>query len=174
MINPEDTLTEFPPVHEDRRELPRILARGAGLVVTLSGAKVPVRIRDVSPDGVQFRCGLKAAGAIHPNGRAIPRGETSDTIKVVFRLPIRPEVATVTTIGRLIYFAVIAPNTATIGVQFWKLSQRDHDTLDRFFMAELEPRDIPRYETEKNRLALARQVRSRGDRLVIRPQRRRS
>ncbi len=172
MINPEDTLTEYSPVHQDRRELPRILVRGAGLVVTLDGARVPVKIRDVSPDGVQFRCNLKAAGIIHPRGTAIRKGQASGVVRVALRLPIKKEVAMLTVVGRLIYFAVIAPDVATIGIQYTQLSERDQATLDRFLMCELEPRDLPQYEAEKERLALARKVRSRGDRLVIQPKHR--
>ncbi len=87
-IDPDETQTMFRPVHKDRRALPRVTLSCPGKVILPSGDVVNVMIYDLSRDGLQIRCGKKAAHAINPDGKAIKKGASLPEIQVLFYVPL--------------------------------------------------------------------------------------
>ncbi len=87
-IDPEETQTMFRPVHKDRRALPRVNLGCPGKVILPGGDVVNVMIHDLSRDGLQIRCGKKAAHAINPEGKAIKDGAAPPEIQVLFYVPV--------------------------------------------------------------------------------------
>lgn len=169
MISPDETQTQYEPVHDDRRRMPRILLRVPGRAISQSGGVVDVTIRDLSPDGLQLRCDRAAAKAIHPGARAIKDGEKAPYVQVELDLPSRAGPASVQVLARLVYFSLIAPNVVAIGVRFKSISMAHQRLLRQFYREALEPAD----DAERPNARRARtQVKGAGDRMIVKRPRR--
>ena len=116
-IEPNETQTMFPPVHKDRRSLPRVKLSCPGKVILPGGDVVNVMIYDLSRDGLQLRCGKKAAHAINPGGKAIKDRDSPLEIQVLFYVPLDSGKGRVKAKGKLMYFSLIAPGTQHRSVQ---------------------------------------------------------
>jgi len=71
----EATQTRFRSAVKDYRAYPRIMTNRRAQVILPGGETTNVTIRDISPGGVQLRCGRAAARLIHPGGRSVRRGD---------------------------------------------------------------------------------------------------
>jgi len=121
-IDPDETQTMFRPVHKDRRSLPRVTLRCPGKVILPGGDVVNVMIHDLSRDGLQLRCGKKAAHAINPDGKAIKDGASPPEIQVLFYVPLDSGKGRVKAKGKLMYFSLIAPDIVALGLKFKSIS----------------------------------------------------
>ena len=120
--DPNETQTMFRPVHKDRRSLPRVTLGCPGKVILPGGDVVNVMIHDLSRDGLQIRCGKEAALAINPGGKAIKEGDHSPELQVLFYVPVDSGKGRVKAKGKLMYFALIAPDIVAFGLKFKSIS----------------------------------------------------
>lgn len=137
-IDPDETQTMFRPVHTDRRALPRVTLKCPGKVILPGGDIVNVMIYDLSRDGLQLRCGKKAAHAINPGGKAIKDGASSPDIQVLFYVPLDSGKGRVKAKGKLMYFALIAPDIVALGMKFKSISSGGVEHLRSVVKAALE------------------------------------
>ena len=121
-VDPDETQTMFRPVHKDRRTLPRVTLSCPGKVILAGGDVVNVMIYDLSRDGLQIRCGEKAAHAINPDGKAIKDGGVLPEIQVLFYVPVDSGKGRVKAKGKLMYFSLIAPDIVALGLKFKSIS----------------------------------------------------
>ncbi len=99
------------------------------------GDIVNVMIYDLSRDGLQIRCGTKAALAINPDGKAIKDGRQ---VQVLFYVPVDFGKGRVKAKGELKYFALIAPDIVAMGLKFESISRGGIEHLRNFVQAALE------------------------------------
>ncbi len=137
-IDADETQTMFRPVHKDRRALPRVKLRCPGKVILPGGDVVNVMIHDLSRDGLQFRCGKKAAHAINPDGKAIKDGASPPEIQVLFYVPLDSGKGRVKAKGKLMYFSLIAPDIMALGLKFKSISSGGIEHLRSVVKAALE------------------------------------
>ncbi len=137
-IDPDETQTMFRPVHEDRRSLPRVTLSCPGKVILPGGDVVNVMIYDLSRDGLQLRCGKKAAHAINPDSKAIKDGASPLEIQVLFYVPLDSGKGRVKAKGKLMYFALIAPDIVALGLKFKSISSSGVEHLRSVVKAALE------------------------------------
>jgi hypothetical protein len=137
-VDPEETQTIFRPVHKDRRTLPRVTLGCAGKVILPGGDVVNVMIHDLSRDGLQIRCGKKAAHAINPDGKAIKDGAAPPEIQVLFYVPVDSGKGRVKAKGSLMYFSLIAPDIVALGLKFKSISSGGVEHLRSVVKAALE------------------------------------
>ncbi len=135
----EQTQTRFRSVIRDRRRYPRVALDRRGQVLMADGGTVAVNVHDLSPDGIQLRCGRARAMRIHPDARSVRHDEPPRPISVALTLPLVPHPAPVRLDGHLLYFALINPNLAALGVEFDRLSATTRGFLDRFIRESLRP-----------------------------------
>jgi hypothetical protein len=138
--DPDETQTVFKPVHKDRRRLPRVTLGCPGNVILESGDIVNVVIHDLSRDGLQIRCGKKAAHAINPEGKAISDRASPVEIQVLFYVPVDSGKGRVKAKGKLIYFSLIAPDIVAMGLQFISISSGGVEHLRNVVKSALEHR----------------------------------
>ncbi len=137
-IDPDETQTMFKPVHTDRRALPRVTLSCPGKVILPDGDVVNVMIYDLSRDGLQIRCGKKAAHAINPDGKAIKDGASPREIQVLFYVPLESGKGRVKAKGQLMYFSLIAPDIMALGLKFKSISSGGIEHLRSVVKAALE------------------------------------
>ncbi len=137
-IDPDETQTMFRPVHKDRRALPRVTLKCPGKVILPGGDVVNVMIHDLSRDGLQIRCGKKAADAINPDGKAIKDGASPLEIQVLFYVPLDSGKGRVKAKGKLMYFALIAPDIVALGLKFKSISSGGVEHLRSVVKAALK------------------------------------
>ncbi len=137
-IHPDETQTMFRPVHKDRRSLPRVTLSCPGKVILPGGDVVNVMIYDLSRDGLQIRCGKKAAHAINPDGKAIKKGDSPPEIQVLFYVPLDSGKGRVKAKGKLMYFSLIAPDIVALGLKFKSISSGGVEHLRAVVKAALE------------------------------------
>jgi hypothetical protein len=137
-IEPNETQTMFPPVHKDRRSLPRVKLSCPGKVILPGGDVVNVMIYDLSRDGLQLRCGKKAAHAINPGGKAIKDRDSPLEIQVLFYVPLDSGKGRVKAKGKLMYFSLIAPDIVALGMKFKSISSGGVEHLRSVVKAALE------------------------------------
>ena len=135
---PDETQTMFRPVHKDRRALPRVTLGCPGKVILPGGDVVNVMIHDLSRDGLQIRCGKKAAHAINPGGKAVKEGDEAPEIQVLFYVPTDSGKGRVKAKGKLMYFALIAPDIVALGLKFKSISSGGIEHLRNVVKAALE------------------------------------
>jgi hypothetical protein len=136
-VDPDETQTAFRPVHKDRRALPRVILKCSGKVVLPGGDVVNVMIHDLSRDGLQIRCGKKAALAINPEGKAIKKNDGRE-VQVLFYVPVESGKGRVKAKGRLMYFSLIAPDIVALGLKFKSISSGGVEHLRSVVKAALE------------------------------------
>ena len=139
LADPDETQTVFKPVHKDRRRLPRVVLSCPGKVILEGGDMVNVIIHDLSRDGLQIRCGKKAAHAINPAGKAISDNAAPVEIEVLFYVPVDSGKGRVKAKGRLIYFSLIAPDIIAMGLKFISISSGGVEHLRNVVKSALEP-----------------------------------
>jgi len=137
-VEPDETQTMFKPAHKDRRALPRVKLRCAGKVILPGGDIVNVMIHDLSRDGLQIRCGKKAAHAINPDGKAIKDGDSPLEIQVLFYVPVDSGKGRVKAKGKLMYFSLIAPDIVALGLKFKSISSGGVEHLRAVVKSALE------------------------------------
>lgn len=137
-IEPDETQTMFRPTHKDRRALPRVTLGCPGKVILPGGDVVNVLIHDLSRDGLQIRCGKKAAQAINPDGKAIKDGDSAPEIQVLFYVPLDAGEGRVKAKGKLMYFSLIAPDIVAMGLKFKSISSGGVEHLRSVVKAALE------------------------------------
>ena len=137
-IDSGETQTMFRPVHKDRRALPRVSLKCPGKVILPGGDVVNVMIHDLSRDGLQLRCGKKAAHAINPDGKAIKDGVSPPEIQVLFYVPLDSGKGRVKAKGTLMYFSLIAPDIMALGLKFKSISSGGVEHLRSVVKAALE------------------------------------
>jgi hypothetical protein len=135
---PDETQTMFKPVHKDRRSLPRVTLGCPGKVILPGGDVVNVMIHDLSRDGLQIRCGKKAAHAINPDGKAIKEGGGAVEIQVLFYVPVDSGKGRVKAKGKLMYFSLIAPDIMALGLKFKSISSGGIEHLKKVVKSALE------------------------------------
>jgi hypothetical protein len=135
---PDETQTMFKPVHKDRRSLPRVTLGCPGKVILPGGDVVNVMIHDLSRDGLQIRCGKKAAHAINPDGKAIKEGGGEVEIQVLFYVPVDSGKGRVKAKGKLMYFSLIAPDIMALGLKFKSISSGGIEHLKKVVKSALE------------------------------------
>jgi len=134
---PYETQTMFRPVHKDRRALPRVTLKCPGKVILHGGDVVNVMIHDLSRDGIQIRCGKRAAQVIHPEGKAIKDG-VGPEIQVLFYVPVESGKGRVKARGKLMYFSLIAPDIVAFGLKFKSISSGGVEHLRSVVKAALD------------------------------------
>ncbi len=137
-VESDETQTMFRPVHKDRRALPRVTLSCPGKVILPGGDVVNVMIYDLSRDGLQLRCGKKAAHAINPGGKAIKDGAPAPEIQVLFYVPLDSGKGRVKAKGKLMYFSLIAPDIVALGMKFKSISSGGVEHLRSVVKAALE------------------------------------
>ena len=137
-FDPEETQTMFRPVHKDRRALPRVTLGCPGKVMLPGGDVVNVMIYDLSRDGLQIRCGKKAAHAIYPEGKAVKDGSAEHEVQVLFYVPVDSGKGRVKAKGKLMYFSLIAPDIVSMGLKFKSISSGGVEHLRNVVKAALE------------------------------------
>ena len=135
---PDETQTMFKPVHKDRRSLPRVTLGCPGKVILPGGDVVNVMIHDLSRDGLQIRCGKKAAHAINPDGKAIKESGGGGEIQVLFYVPVDSGKGRVKAKGKLMYFSLIAPDIMALGLKFKSISSGGIEHLKKVVKSALE------------------------------------
>lgn len=135
---PDETQTMFRPVQKDRRSLPRVTLGCPGKVILPGGDVVNVMIHDLSRDGLQIRCGKRAAHAINPDGKAIKNGGGEVEIQVLFYVPIDSGKGRVKAKGKLMYFSLIAPDIMALGLKFKSISSGGIEHLKKVVKSALE------------------------------------
>jgi len=135
---PDETQTMFRPVHKDRRALPRVTLSCPGKVILPGGDVVNVMIYDLSRDGLQIRCGKKAAHAINPDGKAIKGAGGDVEIQVLFYVPVDSGKGRVKAKGKLMYFSLIAPDIMALGLKFKSISSGGIEHLKKVVKSALE------------------------------------
>ena len=135
---PDETQTMFKPVHKDRRSLPRVTLGCPGKVILPGGDVVNVMIHDLSRDGLQIRCGKKAAHAINPDGKAVKDGAEEVEIQVLFYVPVDSGKGRVKAKGKLMYFSLIAPDIMALGLKFKSISSGGIEHLKKVVKTALE------------------------------------
>ena len=135
---PDETQTMFKPVHKDRRALPRVTLGCPGKVILPGGDVVNVMIHDLSRDGLQIRCGKKAAHAINPDGKAVKDGAEEVEIQVLFYVPVDSGKGRVKAKGKLMYFSLIAPDIMALGLKFKSISSGGIEHLKKVVKTALE------------------------------------
>lgn len=137
-VDPSETQTVFKGTHEDRRALPRVTLQCPGKVILPGGEVVNVMIHDLSRDGLQIRCGKKAAQAINPEAKTVKEGETPLEIQVLFYVPLESGKGRVKAKGKLMYFSLIAPDIVALGLKFKSISSGGVEHLRSVVKAALE------------------------------------
>jgi len=137
-VDPNETQTVFRGTHEDRRALPRVTLQCPGKVMLPGGEVVNVMIHDLSRDGLQIRCGKKAAQAINPEAKTVKEGETPLEIQVLFYVPLDSGKGRVKAKGKLMYFSLIAPDIVALGLKFKSISSGGVEHLRSVVKAALE------------------------------------
>ena len=137
-VEPDETQTMFRPAHKDRRALPRVTLSCAGKIILPGGDIVNVMIHDLSRDGIQIRCGKKAAQAINPDGKAIKDGASPLEIQVLFYVPLDSGEGRVKAKCQLMYFSLIAPDIVALGLKFKSISSSGVEHLRSVVKAALE------------------------------------
>ena len=135
----EQTQTEYREVIRDRRRFPRVLIERRAQVLDAQGEPVNVTVHDVSPDGLQIRCGRGQAAAIHPSATSVRGDQRAEVLEVVLTLPLRRGPVPVRLVGQMAYFALINSQVVAIGVEFTELSAASRRNVDRFIEESLEP-----------------------------------
>jgi hypothetical protein len=135
---PDETQTMFRPVHKDRRALPRVTLSCPGKVILPGGDVVNVMIYDLSRDGLQIRCGKKAAHAINPDGKAIKEAGGDVEVQVLFYVPVDSGKGRVKAKGKLMYFSLIAPDIMALGLKFKSISSGGIEHLKKVVKSALE------------------------------------
>jgi len=107
-------------------------------VVVPGGETANVTIHDISPDGVQIRCGPAAARLIHPSGRSIRREDPAVVIRLALTLPLRRRPTPIGFQGQLLYFALINTDLVSMGLKFGALSCTANRVLEAFISESLE------------------------------------
>ena len=138
-IDPDETQTMFRPVHKDRRSLPRVTLSCPGKVILEGGDIINVMIHDLSRDGLQIRCGKKAAHAIHPEGKAVKDGVSAKEIQVLFYVPVDSGKGRVKAKCKLIFFSLIAPDIVAMGFKFKSISSGGVEHLRNVVKSALKP-----------------------------------
>ena len=136
--DPDETQTMFRPAHKDRRTLPRVTLSCPGKVILAGGDVVNVMIYDLSRDGLQIRCGKKAARAINPGGKGVKEGGSPTEIQVLFYVPIDSGKGRVKAKGKLMYFSLIAPDIVALGMKFKSISSGCVEHLKKVVKSALE------------------------------------
>ncbi len=136
-FDPDETQTLFRPVHKDRRALPRVTLNCSGKVILPNGDIVNVMIHDLSRDGLQIRCGKKAAHAIYPEGKAIKDGAPRPEIQVLFYVPVDSGKGRVKAKGKIMFFSLIAPDIIALGMKFKSISSSGVEHLRNVVKAAL-------------------------------------
>ena len=137
-VNPDETQTMFKPAHKDRRTLPRVTLSCPGKVILPGGDVVNVEIYDLSRDGLQIRCGKKAAHAINPAGKAVKDGGESVEVQVLFYVPVDSGKGRVKAKGKLMFFSLIAPDIVALGLKFKSISSGGVEHLKKVVKSALE------------------------------------
>jgi hypothetical protein len=137
-VDPNETQTVFRGTHEDRRALPRVTLQCPGKVMLPGGEVVNVMIHDLSRDGLQIRCGKKAAQAINPEAKTVKEGEAPLEIQVLFYVPLDSGKGRVKAKGKLMYFSLIAPDIVALGLKFKSISSGGVEHLRSVVKAALE------------------------------------
>ena len=137
-VNPDETQTMFKPAHTDRRTLPRVTLGCPGKVILAGGDVVNVEIYDLSRDGLQIRCGKKAAHAINPAGKAVKDGGEPVEIQVLFYVPVDSGKGRVKAKGKLMFFSLIAPDIVALGLKFKSISSSGVEHLKKVVKSALE------------------------------------
>lgn len=137
-VNPDETQTMFKPAHKDRRTLPRVTLSCPGKVILAGGDVVNVEIYDLSRDGLQIRCGKKAAHAINPAGKAVKDGGEAVEIQVLFYVPVDSGKGRVKAKGKLMFFSLIAPDIVALGLKFKSISSGGVEHLKKVVKSALE------------------------------------
>jgi hypothetical protein len=135
--DPNETQATFRPVQKDRRALPRVTLGCPGKVILPGGDVVNVMIHDLSRDGLQIRCGKSAALTINPEGKPI-KEEDGKEIQVLFYVPVESGKGRVKAKGKLMYFALIAPDIIALGLKFKSISSGGVEHLRTVVKAALE------------------------------------
>lgn len=102
------------------------------------GEVVNVMIHDLSRDGLQIRCGKKAAQAINPEAKTVKEGEAPLEIQVLFYVPLDSGKGRVKAKGKLMYFSLIAPDIVALGLKFKSISSGGVEHLRSVVKAALE------------------------------------
>ena len=95
-------------------------------------------IHDLSRDGLQIRCGKKAALAINPESKAIKDGAAPREIQVLFHVPVNSGKGRVKVTGKLLYFSLIAPDIVAMGLKFTSVSSSGAEHLKNVIKTALE------------------------------------
>ena len=130
----------FKPVHKDRRSLPRVTLNCPGKVILEGGDIVNVMIHDLSRDGLQIRCGKKAAHAINPEGKAISDRASAVEIQVLFYVSVASGKGRVKATCKLMFFSLIAPDIVAMGLKFKFISSGGVEHLRNVVKSALEHR----------------------------------
>lgn len=136
-VDPDETQTMFRGTHQDRRALPRVTLGCPGKVILPGEDAVNVIIHDLSRDGLQIRCGKKAAQAINPEAKTGKKGEPPLEIQVLFDVPLDSGKGRVQAKGKLMYFSLIAPDIVALGLKFKSVSSSGVEHLRAVVKAAL-------------------------------------
>ena len=137
----EDTdLSQLPllRIYEERRQCPRVDLRIPVAVSTVDREMVRARTRNLSPEGLQFRCSGAAAELLHPKGTKIGPGKGTIVI-LRLALPLYGERREFIATGQLTYLAARRRNEIAFGVAFVKVQPVYQEILDAFIVEALRP-----------------------------------
>ena len=140
----EDTdLSELPllKLYENKRGCPRVDLRVPVTVSTADREMIRARMRNISPEGLQFRCPAAAAARLRPDGTVIDR-ESGAVVMVRFNLPVGDDSQPFVATGRLIYIAARRPGEIAFGVTFSQLQPIHQAQLDAFIEQALIPKEL--------------------------------
>lgn len=125
-------------VYEERRQYPRIeLGRPVKLLLP-GGAEAACLAFNVSPDGLQVRCNRQTAALVNPGGRPI-REDNAFEVGVCLEFPLKSGPRPCRARCRVLYFALVAADTAAFGMRFVKFHGNDRDAVFQFIQQSLEP-----------------------------------
>lgn len=118
---------------DEQRAYPRIPLDLTVTLVTGAGENVPVAALNMSPDGMQVRCGVEAARLLHPGGGRIVAG-AEPRMRAVANLRLSGGPRTLVAPCRLLYLTMVDTDPrCVLGLRFDELDREAQRIVGEFF-----------------------------------------
>jgi hypothetical protein len=123
---------------DDQRCHPRIELGIPVAFRNANGQHCAAKPVNISFDGVQIRCNVTTAQALHPGGGKIGEGN-APIVQIAIALPLANESTTLSACARLSYLTAVPDEPRCVmGLEFLDLRPRAKMTIEKFFTEKLE------------------------------------
>lgn len=124
---------------DEQRRYPRIPLDTKIALVAASGAKVRVEALNISPDGLQVRCGVAQARELHPGGGRV-QPDQAPSLRAVLKLDVAGGGRTLVAPCRLLYLTMVdSEPRCVLGLGFAGLDGEAQRIVSEFFTDQFAP-----------------------------------